>query len=1676
MATAVDPHIYRLLLLYFLHISLSQQASASRECHCTSGCDVNFWCTGGCLQGWSGPTCQIRNIALNKSTEQSSTINDCKWAKTAAWKHVCGDKTSSLAVDGVTSSSYWSGTCTHTATGKTFAWWTVDLGETHLITNLTIFFSNRQRMTGFLVRVDDHPCYQQDQSHLPISPVSISCDTPTSGQSVTVRLPTLNGSEYILNLCEVEIYECADGVFGPGCSSWCLCKNTSEVCDKDTGHCESGCADGHTGADCQEPSSRECHCTSGCDVNFRCTDGCLQGWSGPTCQIRNIALNKSTEQSSTVNDCQWASTAAQKDVCGNKTSSLAVDGVTNSSYWSGTCTHTATGRPPAEWTVDLGETHLITNLTIFFSNRQRMRGFFVRVDDHPCYQQDKSHLPRSPVSISCDTPTRGQRVTVRLPTLNGSKYILNLCEVEIYECADGSFGPGCSSWCLCKNTSEVCDKDTGHCESGCADGHTGADCQEPTSSRECHCTSGCDVNFRCTDGCLQGWSGPTCQIRNIALNKSTQQSSTINDCQWASTAAQKDVCGDKASSLAVDGVTSSSYWSGTCTHTATGWTSAWWTVDLGETHLITNLTIFFSTPKRMRGFLVRVDDHPCYQQDQSSLPSSPVSISCDTPTSGQSVTVRLPTLNGSEYILNLCEVEIYECADGSFGPGCSSWCLCKYTSEVCDKATGHCESGCADGHTGADCQEQCKDRFYGAQCSSRCGRCRSNAICSKTSGDCPDGCEPGWQGKTCDQECDEDRYGDGCSETCGQCAGKCSPVNGTCDQEGCSDGWMGQRCDEECKDRFYGAQCSSRCGRCRSNAICSKTSGDCPDGCEPGWKGKTCDQECDEDRYGDGCSETCGQCAGKCSPVDGTCDQEGCSDGWMGQRCDEECKDRFYGAQCSSRCGRCRSNAICSKTSGDCPDGCEPGWQGKTCDQACPDGTFGLNCGQRCGQCLAGHVCDKVTGQCPGSRCERGWMGLQCGTACNGTGFYGYNCNETCGMCLGDDCHHITGECPRGCRPKYEGATCNLKEPTNVGTQAGMAVFVAVLVVLVIIAVYLLKRRQQKRSNGEVAAASSDVVINPAFPGEEGVLDENDDDGIYANVEVTTVKVAKLREYIAKREDKFVSEYGRVPRGLLHPHTAAISQEHMAKNRFKAMYPYDHSRVVLQKIPGDKNSDYINANYINTYKRKKAFIATQGPTPKTVGDFWRMVWQEETNIVVMLTRLKEGIKVKCEKYWPERNNPLQLADLTITNDGVVERPDYCIRQMILQHKKLNERRRVMQLHYVTWPDHDVPSSPQLVRFWKVFRSMTVDSQAPVVVHCSAGVGRTGTFIGLDALMERALQEGVVDVHDFVLKMRADRVSMVQTKEQYLFIHQVVLEALHSDMTQMTPAMFNRRFSTENLASASEEAILKREWEKLHELNEELSAPATEGALLSENTRKNRSQNILPADKCRPILSLPVAESNDYINAVFVPTETRQKSLLATQLPLPWTVVDFWRMVLDHDVQTIVSLVSEECSSQVDAALFWPKTDEVLECGPFLVTKTDSKDEAIVLKVWLKNADESTKKDVTLLFVTDWAEGVDTPTNTSQFLGFINDLDARNTSDNIAVMCMDGASKCGLVCAVLNIIQRLKQDQEIDVFLTVRLLQTVRPSFLISYAQYQFCYKLVKEYQKTSNTVYENFQG
>ncbi|ESO83607.1 hypothetical protein LOTGIDRAFT_133136, partial [Lottia gigantea] len=232
-----------------------------------------------------------------------------------------------------------------------------------------------------------------------------------------------------------------------------------------------------------------------------------------------------------------------------------------------------------------------------------------------------------------------------------------------------------------------------------------------------------------------------------------------------------------------------------------------------------------------------------------------------------------------------------------------------------------------------------------------------------------------------------------------------------------------------------------------------------------------------------------------------------------------------------------------------------------------------------------------------------------------------------------------------------------------------------------------------------------------------------------------------------------------------------------SKNRFLSIYPYDHSRV---KLPTDEEdvSDYINANYIDGYDEKNKYIATQGPMPTTIDDFWRMVWSENCGKIVMLTNVLENAKIKCHQYWPnEPENVLTSRHLEIRVEKSLHRSNYVLREFKLKQTKTNEERTVLHFHYVTWPDHGVPSAPCLIAFWKAVNRTPVSLNGPMIVHCSAGVGRTGTFLGLDVLVSEATDREKVDIFKCVSNLRRNRVNMIQTRKEYSFCYEMVKEHL-----------------------------------------------------------------------------------------------------------------------------------------------------------------------------------------------------------------------------------------------------------------------------------------------------------
>nr|XP_012152431.1 PREDICTED: tyrosine-protein phosphatase non-receptor type 5-like isoform X3 [Megachile rotundata] len=224
------------------------------------------------------------------------------------------------------------------------------------------------------------------------------------------------------------------------------------------------------------------------------------------------------------------------------------------------------------------------------------------------------------------------------------------------------------------------------------------------------------------------------------------------------------------------------------------------------------------------------------------------------------------------------------------------------------------------------------------------------------------------------------------------------------------------------------------------------------------------------------------------------------------------------------------------------------------------------------------------------------------------------------------------------------------------------------------------------------------------------------------------------------------------------------------KNRYCSVLPNPQSRVVLPGSSDDPLSGYINANYIRGYDGEDArYIATQGPLAHTVADFWKMVWADKVSVVVMMTKLHEAAKTKCEAYFPlDKNSRIQAENFTIIANSIDSRDGYIVRDLEIRYE--GERRHVQHYWYDSWPDHAVPQAADTL----VSLAAEVNSlPGPVVVHCSAGIGRTGCFIALATGMTQLLRDGNVDVLGILCQMRYDRGGMVQTAEQYEFVHRAL---------------------------------------------------------------------------------------------------------------------------------------------------------------------------------------------------------------------------------------------------------------------------------------------------------------
>ncbi|NXM48422.1 PTPRJ phosphatase, partial [Gymnorhina tibicen] len=307
--------------------------------------------------------------------------------------------------------------------------------------------------------------------------------------------------------------------------------------------------------------------------------------------------------------------------------------------------------------------------------------------------------------------------------------------------------------------------------------------------------------------------------------------------------------------------------------------------------------------------------------------------------------------------------------------------------------------------------------------------------------------------------------------------------------------------------------------------------------------------------------------------------------------------------------------------------------------------------------------------------------------------------------------------------------------------------------------------------------------------------DKRNNEVSFSPIKSKMIKVENFESYFKKQQADsncgFAEEYEELKSaGVQQPKFAAELPENRGKNRYNNVLPYDISRVKLSN-QNSGTGDYINANYMPGYNSKKAFIAAQGPLPNTIEDFWRMIWEKSIYSIVMLTKCMEQARTKCEQYWPDKQSK-SYGDIIVTMVSEVVLPEWTIRDFTVEKSNTPESHMVRQFHFTSWPDHGVPETTDLlINFRHLVHEYNSQNpmDSPTLVHCSAGVGRTGTFIAIDRLIQQMEMENTVDVYGVVYDLRMHRPLMVQTEDQYIFLNQCVMDIIRSQREGKTDLIY-----------------------------------------------------------------------------------------------------------------------------------------------------------------------------------------------------------------------------------------------------------------------------------------------
>ncbi|XP_004417473.1 PREDICTED: receptor-type tyrosine-protein phosphatase C-like [Odobenus rosmarus divergens] len=664
----------------------------------------------------------------------------------------------------------------------------------------------------------------------------------------------------------------------------------------------------------------------------------------------------------------------------------------------------------------------------------------------------------------------------------------------------------------------------------------------------------------------------------------------------------------------------------------------------------------------------------------------------------------------------------------------------------------------------------------------------------------------------------------------------------------------------------------------------------------------------------------------------------------------------------------------------------------------------------------------------------------------------------------------------------FNGAAERVSQSTSYNSRALIVFLVFLIIVTFLCLLYVLYKiydlRNKRSSNME----------------EEVILVERDDEKQLMSVEPIHADIL-LETYKRKIADEgrlFLAEFQSIPR-VFSKFSIKDARKpfNQNKNRYVDILPYDYNRVELSDINGDAGSNYINASYIDGFKEPRKYIAAQGPRDETVDDFWRMIWEQKATVIVMVTRCEEGNRNKCAEYWPSMEEGTRaFGDVIVEITEHKRCPDYIIQKLNITNKKEKATgREVTHIQFTSWPDHGVPEDPHLLL--KLRRRVNAFSNffsGPIVVHCSAGVGRTGTYIGIDAMLEGLEAENKVDVYGYVVKLRRQRCLMVQVEAQYILIHQALVEYNQFGETEVSLSeLHSYLFNMKKRDPPSEPSPLEAEFQRLPSYR---SWRTQHAGNQEQNKNKNRNSYIIPYDFNRVSLKHELEmskesehdsdESSDddsdseetsrYINASFIMSYWKPEVMIAAQGPLKETIGDFWQMIFQRKVKVIVMLTQLKNRDQEACAQYWEEEKQTY--GDVQVDMKDTQQSsAYTLRVFeLRHSKRKDSRTVYQYQYNNWNVG-ELPAEPKELISMIQTLKEKlpknSTEGNkhhknapLLIHCRDGSQQTGLFCALLNLLESAETEEVIDVFQVVKSLRRARPGMVPTFEQYQFLYDVI----------------